>query len=225
MFDPMIMIASAYCMSMAAGLILDRHEPQPAHQFRLDIVPLVVHGRAAEREDSQRVVDLLPNIITLGIFDGGGLYEGRVAGLFHPLGVQVDLLPACAARLAIQRLGAAERIDRQLEARRALGAERAAADWAVGVALDIDNLAALDANKRGAANRAVGADAGHLFRIADLERFSVRPNRLKTHPQRDRATQTEAAAGNLQELAPTDGLRFIHSLRLLVRALAERAHF
>jgi hypothetical protein len=34
----------------------------------------------------------------------------------------------------------------------------------------------------------------------------MRSDRLKTHAQRNRAAQPEAAARNFQELAPTDGL-------------------
>ena len=69
MFDPMIMIASACCMSMAnvvaaaphrdaqtghrggvsyTCLVFNRDHSQAAHQLGMHIVPFVIHGGAAK---------------------------------------------------------------------------------------------------------------------------------------------------------------------------------
>src|SRR5262249_12195209 len=113
--------------------------------------------------------------------------------------------------------------DRELEGGRALGAERAAVDRAVGVALDIDDLAVPHADQGRAADGAVGADARHIFGPGDLERAGVCRDRLEAHAQRDCAAHPKPAGGNLQELAPADRSRSVHRCDLLVAAPADPA--
>src|SRR5436309_3485782 len=83
-------------------------------------------------------------------------------------------------------------IDRQLKAVRPLGAELALVDWAVRIALDIDDLSALGVDVQPATHGAVGA-------YAMRQRRALRPRRLlKRLPakglQRDSAIRTGVRA-------------------------------
>src|SRR5581483_10562340 len=140
-----------------AGLVLDGDHAEAAHELLLEVVPLVVHRGAAEREDGQRVVHHLAV--------GQPLDERLVAGLLHQLrhavhrAVEVPLLPGGRAGRAVQYFGQAVRVHVELIGGRALGAEVAHIDGAGGVALDVDDLAVNGVDERPAAHRAVRAHA------------------------------------------------------------------
>ena len=68
-------------------------------------------------------------------------------------------LPVVGERGAVQDLGDAVRVDGELEGVGPLGAERALVDGAFGIALDVDELAALGVDELAAADGAVGTDA------------------------------------------------------------------
>src|SRR5205807_10309630 len=99
----------------------------------------------------------------------GGLVEGPVArlpdaegDLLHGPVEGLALVPLGGAGGAVPDLRDAVGVDRQLVRGGALGAEGAAVDRAVGVALDVDDLAVADADELTAADRTVRADTGHL---------------------------------------------------------------
>src|SRR5262249_47774553 len=106
----------------------------------------------------------------------GGLLERRVArlldapsDLIHGPVEGLRLVPLGGARRAVPDLGDAVEVDRQLIGGGPLGAEGAAAHWAGGVALDVDDLAVQHADELPAANGAIGADAGDFARVGELE--------------------------------------------------------
>jgi hypothetical protein len=94
------------------------------------------------------------------------LHEGVIPGLLDQLGhavhgpVELDLLPGGRAGLAVQDLGGAVGILVELVGGRALGAEAPLVVGAARIALDVHDLVADRADDRGAADGAVGADAG-----------------------------------------------------------------
>jgi hypothetical protein len=118
-----------------------------------------------------------------------GFGEGEVAGLLDSLGDPVHgpverlFFPILGIGAAILDLGQPLVVDRELEGGRALGAERAAVDWAVGVPLDVDDPAVADADDLTAADGAIGADAGNLARPLNLQLGDGRGRRLQVEPQ------------------------------------------
>src|SRR5262249_41418437 len=124
-----------------------------------------VHRRAAQTSDRGQVVDLRAAGLLLD--------EVRVARLFHPLGdaahrpVQRPFLPAVRVRRAVENFLDPMWVDGQLKGVRAFRAGRAFIDRAVVVALDVNDLAALDVHLLAAPDGAVRADARDLGGAAD----------------------------------------------------------
>src|SRR5262249_37835403 len=143
-----------------ARLVLDLERAQRGEQLLDEVVLLVVQRRPAQAGDAEGtvqrpalVVDVLP---------------GLVAGRDDPIGdhverdVEVEILPVRAVRPAVTYLGLPQRAGHQALARRPLGAQPAARDRTVRVALDLADLAILDVHLLAAADRTVRADrAGH----------------------------------------------------------------
>src|SRR6185503_12775326 len=88
--------------------------------------------------------------------------------LVHPL--ERLLLPAVRAGGPVERLDRAEGIVRELDGRRALGAEPAEGVGRVGITLDVDDLVALGIDELTTAHRTVRADAPRDLRLLELER-------------------------------------------------------
>src|SRR5262249_47015519 len=90
--------------------------------------------------------------------------EAIVARLFDPAGdlvqrpVERPSLPVGGAGGAVEDMGNPERIDGQLVDVGALGAERALADRAARVALDVDDPSALGVDVQATTHRTVRAD-------------------------------------------------------------------
>src|SRR3712207_7930319 len=63
-----------------------------------------------------------------------------------------------------------------------------------------DDRAILDADQRGAADRAVGADAGVLLGVGDLESLRMRGDRLEAHAQGDSPAHPERSEEHTSEL-------------------------
>ncbi len=110
------------------------------------------------------------------------LHERLVAGLLHPVadlvdrGFPGDVLPVIGAGPADLRLGEPPRVEDVLLERGALGAERAAVDRMVRVALDVDHLrgdvlglVAQRVDDHAAAHGAVGAGGTGLGGARDLQ--------------------------------------------------------
>src|SRR5262249_23939253 len=169
---------TGHCVAMSyPPLIRDRHHADPAHQFALHVVPLVVHGRSAERSNSQRMVDLLLYRLARRVGAVPGFLKRGVARLLSEFGDAVHrpferlgLVPVGSAGSAIPDLGDALWVHGKLIGGCTLGAKRATTDRALGIAFDVDDLAAANADKLPATDRTIGTDARHFLRIRDLER-------------------------------------------------------
>src|SRR5689334_6559821 len=155
-----------------ARLILDGDDAKPAVAEFLDqVILFVVHRRAAQAHDRRHVVDGLAIFL---------LDEVAVAGFFDALGdaahrpIERALFPSVRVRRAVEHLGDAVRIDRELKRVRALRAERAFVDGAFVVAFDVDDLAAFDVDHLAAADRAVRADAWDGDRAANARGLGER---------------------------------------------------
>src|SRR5215216_1793836 len=138
-----------------AGLVLDLDGPERGEQLLDQVVLFVVEGRPAQAGEPEGApVDL----VALDVL------PVRLAGGHDPVGdhlhrhLQVQLLPLGAVGAAVLDLGLAQRGGDQVLGGGALGAEPAAADRAVGVTLDLDDLLVLDVDALAAADRAVRAD-------------------------------------------------------------------
>src|SRR5207237_9781155 len=100
------------------GLVLDRDDAQPAQEFLLDVIPLVVEGRPAQREDGGRTVDGLAVLQPLD--------ERLVARLLDQFGhaadgaLEVPGLPLAGARRAVEHPGGPVGIHVELDERGAL---------------------------------------------------------------------------------------------------------
>src|SRR5262249_50687709 len=177
----------------------------------------------AERADGQRVVDALLHGVAIDVEEfraveglAGRLTESLVARLLDALGDAVHgpverlaLVPVGGAGRPIPDLGDAVGIDDKLERGRPLGAERPGVDRAVGVALDIDDLAAalVDADQLAAADGAVGADAGHFAGVAELEAARLGPGGAQVEAEAEQAAQGEAPADRgAKELTPVESV-------------------
>src|SRR5207248_9470541 len=160
--------------------------------------------RGCAREgDALAAVDGVP----VGV-DG---HEGAVAGVLDPLCQLVqrivpgDLLPGGGARRPVQDVFHAPRRGRQLHRGGALGAEPALVDRAVGVALDLYDLAALGVGDQGAADCAVGADRVALGGAADAEALLDLGGFGEVEAERREADPSGPSGPDLQEV--TTGYR------------------
>src|SRR6266702_2452156 len=99
------------------------------------------------------------------------LHKSLIARLFDALR---DLLhspverfdfPVVAIGCAVEDLRQAAGIDGVLERRGAFGTERAVVDGAIGIALNIDNLAVFNIDVEATAHSAIGADAVYCFGV------------------------------------------------------------
>src|SRR5207248_8472331 len=131
---------------------------------------------------------------------GGRLAEGGVAGRLDEAGDPVHgpaegfgLVPVPGAGGAVPDLRDAVGVDGELVGGGALGAEGTAVDRAVGVALDVDDLAVADADQLRAADGAVGADAGHLAGVGELEAAGGALGGPQVEAEPEQAAQREAA--------------------------------
>ena len=113
-----------------AGLVLDRDDPQAAHQLLLDVVPLVVDGGAAEREDRRRWS-------STSLPFGGACSTNVSSRVFLTSSAMRSIAQSSSqtshcggAGRAVEHLGQAVRVDVKLVDRRALGAEVALVDRA-----------------------------------------------------------------------------------------------
>ena len=107
------------------------------------------------------------------------------------------------ARSAVPDLGDAVGIDGQLKRGRPLGAERAAADGAFRVALDVDDLACPDADELAAADGAVRTDAGHFFAVGDFQAADMRLRRSQVDAEAEQPAEREATRRRgPEELSP-----------------------
>src|SRR5699024_8704864 len=140
-----------------AGLVLHLDGAERRVELLHEVVLLIVQRRPAEARDAAGALDGVPVRVC-------ALPE-PLAGVEHAVGdhlergVEVDLLPLGRVRLAVQDAGDPSRIGDELLARRALGAEAAAGDGTVVVALDLDDPTVLDVDVLSAADRAERADA------------------------------------------------------------------
>ena len=132
---------------------------------------------------------------------GVDVLPGLAAGVEHAVGdhlhrrVELEVLPLRPVRTAVPDLRDAGRAGDQRLARAALGAEPAAVDRRVGVALDLDDLLVLHVHVLRAADGAVGADAlarrGRRSRCATPRRRSP----CCARPCRGPADRSRSAAG------------------------------
>src|SRR5262249_28628882 len=110
---------------------------------------------------------------------------------------------------AVPDFGDAVLVDGELVGGRPLGAEGPAADGAFGVALDVDDPGVADADELSAADRAVGADAGHLAGVGEFESAGLALGGPQAEAQAQRAPQGEAAADRVTQEIPTVGRRSV----------------
>src|SRR5262245_12524610 len=116
------------------GLVVGVHDPQRACPFGQQVVDLVVIGAATNNRDALALIESLP---------GGVLFdEAFIARLLHSPGdliyhpLPALLLPSVGAWGAVERAGQATFVEDVVFERNAFGAERAAIDRMVWVALD-----------------------------------------------------------------------------------------
>src|SRR5699024_10225739 len=139
------------------GLVLHLDGAERRVELLHEVVLLIVQRRPAEARDAAGALDGVPVRV--------GVLPEPLAGVEHAVrdhlerGVEVDLLPLGRVRLAVQDAGDPARVGDELLARRPLGAEAAAGDGAVVVALDLDDPAVLDVDVLAAADRAGGTHA------------------------------------------------------------------
>ena len=122
-----------------SGLVFEEHAPESAPELGLDVVPLVVHGGAAERRDAERVVDGHPAAVDRRV-------RWKVASRVRLTRAAISSIAcsssigsqAVAAGLSMETAGLSVGIHRELEARGSFGAEIAAGDRGVRVPLDVD---------------------------------------------------------------------------------------
>ena len=132
------------------GLVLDGDDAETTHQLLLNVIPLDIERRAAQRKDGGRRVH---DLSVRKSFD-----EGVIARLLHELGdavhrsVQVPDFPGGRSGSPMQHAGRSIGIDVQLERCRALRAEGPFVVRAAGVAFDVHNLAVDRIDQRRAAN-------------------------------------------------------------------------
>src|SRR5439155_3407711 len=139
-----------------AGLVLDLNDAETHGQLLDQVVLLVVEGRAAEHRDPHRPGEPVALLVRV--------LPGRAPGFDHPVGdhvhrlVEPELLPLRAIGAPVPNLRQPQGAGDETLRGGALGAEPAARDRAVGVALDLVDLAVADVDELPAADRAVRAD-------------------------------------------------------------------
>src|SRR5216683_2750512 len=188
-----------------SGLVLDRDDAQAAQELLLDVVPLVVEGCPAQREDRGGAVHELAVLEPLD--------ECLVARLLHELrhpvhgAVEIPYLPLGGAGCAVEHLGRAIRVDVQLIDGRPFGAEGALAVRAPRVAFDVDDLSFNGVHERGAPYRAVGADAGRGLGVLDSRLLRPGERGGEAHPQTRESSQCragEGTRGQVEEVSPRE---------------------
>src|SRR5256886_6524580 len=187
------------------GLIFDGDDSEPAPELLAYVVELVVERRATEREHRGRHVHELPA--------GELLDERLVPGLLDQLGhsvhgpLELHDLPVVGARLAVQDLGGAVRVQVKLVDRRALGAEGALVVRAARVAFDVDDLAVDGVDQGCASDGAERTNARRRLGVLDPQLLRPRRGRRQRHAEPDEATDRSprsTAGRELQEIPPTD---------------------
>ena len=122
-----------------AGLVLNGHHPQAAHQLLLEMVPFVVQCRPAQSENGRRVIDGVPSARrSLKVSSRVRFTSAATRLRAHS---SVHFVPAVGARLAVQHPGGPVGVDMQLIGRRTLGTESPFAVGAARIALDVDDFA------------------------------------------------------------------------------------
>src|SRR5205823_4027005 len=128
-------------------------------------VPLVVHGRPAQRGDSERVVYLLADRLPLGVSGRPRFLKALIARLLGEAGDPVHgpverlgLVPLSGPRRPVPNLGDAVRIDGQLISGRPLGTQGPLVDGAFGVAFDVDDAIVAHRYQLSATDGAIGTD-------------------------------------------------------------------
>src|SRR6187200_2125275 len=141
-----------------ARLVLDGDDAEATGEELLDeVVLLVVDRRPAKGADGADRVEQVAAVVSSG--------KVRVAHFLHPLGDAVERpveragLPVIGMRCPVEDLGYPVRVHGELVGIGPLGAEGALVDGALGVALDVDQLAALGVDELRAPHGAVGAEA------------------------------------------------------------------
>src|SRR4029077_17589433 len=156
-------------------LVLDRHNPETAHQLLLNVIEFDLERGAAQREDRGRHVDEL----AVGQLPDKGL----VAGLFGELRdtihgpVQVPNLPVGSSRCTMKNLNRTVGIDVQLKDGRALGTESPFIMRAAGIAFDIHDLTVFRVNERSATHGTIGADTRRHLGVFYSELLGLCDNR------------------------------------------------
>jgi hypothetical protein len=158
----------------------------------------------------------------------GGVHfdEAFIARLLHPPGDLVDhpipalLLPAIGARGAVKRASQATFAEDVVFERDAFGAERAAIDRMVGVALDVDDGGARDVfgpvpervDDHAATDRAVGAGRSRLGRARNLQLADGRVSRGEIEAEGD--DSTGAGDGYLDKVSPRNSHELVPPERI-----------
>src|SRR6202171_5518919 len=148
------------------------YQAEAAHHLRREVPFLAAEGGAAGKGTPPRAVDRIAGRILRD--------EAGIARLFDALRqpgehvVPGDLLPMVRTRRAIQRVFDAAGAGGQLHCRGALRTEPSLVDWAVWIALDLQQLRLavgirFRIGDQRAADRAVGADGVRLFGVRDVE--------------------------------------------------------
>src|SRR4051812_19965171 len=162
-----------------ARLVLDLHRAERGEQLLDEVVLFVVQRGTAEARDAHGPTGAHP--VGLPLPGLGARLDDPIGDLVHRL-VERDALPFGAVRGPVEGVLLPSRSGGELQARRALRAEPAAADRRVGVALDLDDFLVLDVDVLAAADGAVRADRlDHLVGGPDARAQLVssgRPDRL-----------------------------------------------
>ena len=183
--------------------------PERRVELLHQVVLFVVQRRAAQAGDAQGAVQV--SALLVGVLPGAG------PGVQHPIddhvdrGVQVQVLPLGTVRAPVPNRGHPAGRGDQRQRRGALGAQPAAADGGVRIALDVGHPAAGAEHPLSAADRAERADR-RRDRVGDL---GAGPPRLGTgRAGRTAATQAVRTAQLPDQRPLPDPVADVHSGRV-----------
>lgn len=150
-----------------ARLVFDSHNSQTAHQLLLNMIPLVIQRRTAQRQNGRRMID--QRAVREGID------KGFIARLFNQFGnplhrpFKLHFTPFGGTRFSVQHLAGTIGVFMQLVDGRTLGAKSALGVGAARVSFDVYDVSVSGVDDCGAAHRAVRAYTGSCFGSLDAD--------------------------------------------------------
>ncbi len=175
-----------------ARLVLDLDHAERREELLDQVVLLVVERRAAERGDAHAAAGALPVVLPLPALVAVGDARGRRPCPSPCRGSSRS--HSRAVRPPVEHVALARRPGRELQRRRALRAEPAAAVRRVGIALDLHDLVVAHVDVLRAADRAVGAHRPDDAVGGRGARARAPPWRATRRRRRGRAGRGRAAA-------------------------------